>query len=230
VKADTAVLTGEIGINVVVEVVGRVDNSEVEVVDGVTLIDVTVEKDVVTEEDETIVDAVVRAELVMVEGTVAADVKDDENEERADATEVVELTTVFVAVVDSKENGAEVEVVVDVVDVLALVDCGSAGAIDVGVKVVDNIWVKDKVEVTDLVVDATDVTDLESEVVEFNEVVDDLIEEGNTVVPVVITVTALTVDPLAIKTVAASTSITADTTRTFNKNSTPDPTQSCLTL
>ena len=48
---------------------------------------------------------------------VAADVKDDEVEQRADATEVVELTTVFVAVVDSKEGGAEVEVVVDVVDV-----------------------------------------------------------------------------------------------------------------
>ena len=79
-KADTAVLTGEIGINVVVEVVDIVDNSEVEVVDGVTLIDVTVEKVVVTEDDEAIVNAVVGAELVVVEGTVAADVKDDEVE------------------------------------------------------------------------------------------------------------------------------------------------------
>ena len=41
----------------------------------------------------------------MVEGTVAVDVKDVEIEERADATEVVELTTVFVAVVDGKEDG-----------------------------------------------------------------------------------------------------------------------------
>ena len=123
--------------------------------------------------------------------------------------------------------------VVDVVDVLALVDCGSADAIDVeavDANIVENMVVKDEVEVTDLVVDATDVADLESEVVEFNEVVDDLVEEGNTVVPVVITVTAFTVDSLAIKAVAASTSITADTTRTFNKNSTPDPTRSCLTL
>ncbi|MGA3296685.1 MAG: hypothetical protein ABSD41_04460, partial [Candidatus Bathyarchaeia archaeon] len=198
----------------------------------VTLIDVTVEKVVVTEDDEAIVD-VVGAELVVVEGTVAANVKDDEIEERADAAEVVELTTVFVAVVDSKEDGVEVEEVTDVVDVLALVDCGSADAIDLEVvdaNIVDNIWVKDDVEVTDRVFDATDVADFESEVVEFNEVVDDLVEEGNTVVPVVITVTAFTVDSLAIKAVAASTSITADTTRMFNKNSTPDPTRSCLTL
>ena len=233
-NADTAVLTGRVGINVVVEVVEIVDNSEVDVVDEVTLIDVTVEKDVVTEEDEAIVEVVVSAELVVVEGTVAVDVKDVEIEERADAAEVVELTTVFVAVVDIKEDGAEVEEVTDVADVLALVDCGSADAIDVeavDANVVDNIWVKDEVEVTDLVVDATDVADFESEeVVEFNEVVDDLVEEGNTVVPVVITVTAFTVDSLAIKAVAASTSITADTTRMFNKNSTPDPTRSCLTL
>ena len=232
-KADTTVLTGEVDINVVsVEVVDIVDNSEVEVVE-VTLIDVTVEKVVVTEEDEVIVDVVVGAELVVVEGTVAADVEDDEIEERADAAEVVELTTVFVGVVDSKEDGAEVEVIKDVADVLAFADCGTADAIDlevVDVNVVDNIGVKDEVEVTDLVVDPTDVTDLESEAVEFNEVVDDLVEEGNTVVPVVTTVTAFTVDSLAIKAVAASMSITADTTRMFNKISTPDLTRSCLTL
>jgi len=66
VNADTAVLTGRVGINVVVEV-------------EVTLIDVTVEKVVVTEDDEAIVD-VVGAELVVVEGTVAADVKNIEIE------------------------------------------------------------------------------------------------------------------------------------------------------
>ncbi len=231
-KVDTTVLTGEVDINVVsVEVVDIVDNSEVEVVDGVTLIDVTVEKVVVTEEDEVIVEVVVGAELVVVEGAVVADVKDDEIEERADAAEVVELATVFIAVVDSKEDGVEVEVVIDVVDVLAFVDCGSADAIDleaVDVNVVDSIGAKDEVEITDRVFDAKDVVDFENEVVEFNEVVADLVEEGNTVVLEVITVTAFTVDSLAIEAVAASMSITADTTRMFNKNSTPDPTRSCL--
>jgi hypothetical protein len=52
----------------------------VDVVDEVTLIDVTVEKDAVTEEDEAIVEVVVEAELVVVEGTVAADVKNIEIE------------------------------------------------------------------------------------------------------------------------------------------------------
>jgi hypothetical protein len=116
--------------------------------------------------------------------------------------------------------------------VLALVDCGSADAIDVeavDANVVDNIEVKGKVAITDLVVDTTDVADLKSEVVEFNEVVDDLVEEVNTVVPVVTTVTAFAVDSLAMKAVATSTSITVDTTRMFNKISTPDPTRSCLT-
>lgn len=179
-KVDTTVLTGEVGMNVVsAEVVDIVDNSEVDVVDGVTLIDITVEKVVVTEEDEAIVEVVVGATLVVVEGTVAADVKDDENEERADAAEVEELTTVFVAVVDSKEDEVEVEVIKDVVDVLAFADCGRADAIDLEVvdaNIVDNIGVKDEVEVTDRVFDATDVTDFESEAVEFNEVVDDLVE------------------------------------------------------
>ena len=48
----------------------------------------------------------------------------------------------------AKRTETEVEVVVDVVDVLALVDCGSADAIDVEVvdaNIVDNIEVKDKV-------------------------------------------------------------------------------------
>ena len=87
----------------VVEVVDTVDDSEVDVVDEVTLTDITVEKVVVTEEDEAIVDVVVREELVDVEGTVATDVKNDEIEERTDA-EDVELTTVFVVVVDSIED------------------------------------------------------------------------------------------------------------------------------
>jgi hypothetical protein len=103
VNAGTAVLTGEVGINMVVEVVDTVDDSEVDVVDEVTLTDITVEKVVVTEEDEAIVDVVVREELVDVEGTVATDVKNDEIEERTDA-EDVELTTVFVVVVDSIED------------------------------------------------------------------------------------------------------------------------------
>ena len=72
----------------VVEVVDTVDDSEVDVVDEVTLTDITVEKVVVTEEDEAIVDVVVREELVDVEGTVATDVKNDEIEERTDAEDV----------------------------------------------------------------------------------------------------------------------------------------------
>ena len=108
--------------------------------------------------------------------------------------------------------------VIDVVDVLAVVNCSGADAIDVEIadaNIVDNIEVKDKVEVTDPV-EVTDEADLGSEEVgDANEVVDDIVEEVNTVVPVVITVTAFAVDSFAIKAVAASMSITADTTRMF---------------
>ena len=95
---DTTVFTCEVGIiAVAVEVVYAVD-----VVGGVTLTDIIVEK-VVVAEDEIIVGVVVRAELVNVESAVAVAVKEAEIEERTDA-ELVELTTVFVVVVDSIED------------------------------------------------------------------------------------------------------------------------------
>ncbi|HMK82405.1 MAG TPA: hypothetical protein VK503_01680 [Candidatus Bathyarchaeia archaeon] len=95
---DTTVFTCEVGIiAVAVEVVYAVD-----VVGGVTLTDIIVEK-VVVAEDEIIVGVVVRAELVNVESAVVVAVKEAEIEERTDA-ELVELTTVFVVVVDSIED------------------------------------------------------------------------------------------------------------------------------
>ncbi|HMK82406.1 MAG TPA: hypothetical protein VK503_01685 [Candidatus Bathyarchaeia archaeon] len=113
---------------------------------------------------------------------------------------------------------------IEVVDVILFADSGGAAAFDVETvdpNIVDNIEVKGNVTITDLV-DATDD-------VEANEIVGDIVEEPNTVVPVAITVTAFAVDSFAIEAIAANRSITADTTRMFNKISAP-ATQSCFTL
>jgi hypothetical protein len=93
-----------------------------------------------------------------------------------------------------------------------------------------DVDVTDEVEITEVVDDGTDVIDFENEeVVEFTEVVDGIVEDRNDVVPMVVVelldwviTIAFAVDPLAIRHAAASTSITPNTTRMFNKMLTLD--------